>query len=270
MRTLLIRPGAIGECLLSFPVLEQLRSEFTEVWAPGAVVGLVDFANQVRSLAATGIDTFGIGELPRPRSLTELLSSFDRVVSWYGANRPDFVRAFRELQPRTDFHRALPPTESTLHATDYFAQQAGVSPGGFVRLDLAHVRKRQSVVMHPFSGSPRKNWPLERFEELATLLPLPVEWSAGPEERLKDATRFDDLRALAEWIDGCRLYVGNDSGITHLAAATGVPVVALFGPTDPVVWAPRGPNVQTIVSSSGRMHDLEVSRILPRILQQLA
>jgi ADP-heptose:LPS heptosyltransferase len=43
------------------------------------------------------------------------------------------------------------------------------------------------------------------------------------------------------------LYVGNDSGITHLAAAVGVPAVALFGPTDPAQWAPRGKDVEILV-----------------------
>jgi ADP-heptose:LPS heptosyltransferase len=48
------------------------------------------------------------------------------------------------------------------------------------------------------------------------------------------------LDELAAILKQCSLYVGNDSGITHLAAAVGTPVVALFGPTDPGVWGPRG------------------------------
>jgi ADP-heptose:LPS heptosyltransferase len=55
---------------------------------------------------------------------------------------------------------------------------------------------------------------------------------------------IDDLYELARWLAQARLFVGNDSGITHLAAAVGTPVLALFGPTDPAVWAPRGPHVQ--------------------------
>ena len=61
---------------------------------------------------------------------------------------------------------------------------------------------------------------------------------------LEDAVRIDDLYELACWLARARLYIGNDSGITHLAAAAGTPVLALFGPTDPAVWAPRGPNVR--------------------------
>jgi len=57
-------------------------------------------------------------------------------------------------------------------------------------------------------------------------------------------TRIDDLYELAQWLAGARLYIGNDSGVTHLAAAVGIPVLALFGPTDPAVWAPRGANVR--------------------------
>ena len=66
---------------------------------------------------------------------------------------------------------------------------------------------------------------------------------AGPEEVLDDAVRFDDLYELACWLSTARVYIGNDSGITHLAAAVGVPVVAIFLTTDPAIWAPRGPRV---------------------------
>ncbi len=54
---------------------------------------------------------------------------------------------------------------------------------------------------------------------------------------------MDSLGDLAAWLASATAYVGNDSGITHLAAAVGTPVVALFGTTDPAVWCPRGENV---------------------------
>ncbi len=75
---------------------------------------------------------------------------------------------------------------------------------------------------------------------------MPVRWCAGPEEALEDAVRFEDLGELARFLAGARLFLGNDSGIAHLAAAVGTPVVALFGPTDPAVWAPRGPHVSVV------------------------
>jgi ADP-heptose:LPS heptosyltransferase len=75
---------------------------------------------------------------------------------------------------------------------------------------------------------------------------MPVRWCAGREDAALDepVTRIDDLYELAQWLAGAGLYIGNDSGVTHLAAAVGTPVVALFGPTDPAAWAPRGPNVR--------------------------
>ena len=88
---------------------------------------------------------------------------------------------------------------------------------------------------------------------------MPVKWCAGEEDPpLPGAVRIDDLYELACWLAKARLYIGNDSGITHLAAAVGTPVLALFGPTDPEVWAPRGQNVRVgrwrYHSSSGVIH----------------
>jgi len=75
---------------------------------------------------------------------------------------------------------------------------------------------------------------------------LRVRWCAGSEEALENAVRIDDLYELACWLAGASVYIGNDSGITHLAAAAGAPVAALFGPTDPAIWAPRGPRFASL------------------------
>jgi ADP-heptose:LPS heptosyltransferase len=74
---------------------------------------------------------------------------------------------------------------------------------------------------------------------------MPVYWCYGPDDPPEDdAVRIADLYELACWLAKASLFVGNDSGITHLAAAVGTPVLALFGPTDPAVWAPRGRDVK--------------------------
>jgi ADP-heptose:LPS heptosyltransferase len=109
------------------------------------------------------------------------------------------------------------------------------------------VEHENFAVIHPFSGSPRKNWPLEKFRAMADELErtIPVRWCAGSDDPpLAGAVQISDLYELACWLARAQLYVGNDSGITHLAAAVGTPVLALFGPTDPAVWAPRGPHVR--------------------------
>jgi lipopolysaccharide heptosyltransferase III len=257
MRRLLIRPGAIGDCITCLPVMERLRSDYTEVWIPSAIVPLIDFANRVRPLPETGIDLLGVTADP-PRRMLESLASFDGIVSWYGTNRPEFRESAMQVNPNWQFFPALPPQGSSEHATDFFARVAGLPPGMNPSIRTNEPKPREAVVIQPFSGSKLKNWPLERFKELATRLPLPTEWLCGPEEELHGAHRFEDLKSLAQWIRGARLYVGNDSGISHLAAATGVPTIALFGASDPAIWAPRGACVKVIQASSMQAIQVEV------------
>ncbi|HMF75269.1 MAG TPA: glycosyltransferase family 9 protein [Bryobacteraceae bacterium] len=249
MNRLLIRPGAIGDCILSFPALEYQKADYTEVWIPSALAPLVQFADTVRPLAACGIDLLGVGDLEVPAPLRERLARFDEIVSWYGFKRPEFRAALEDINPRCVFHAALP--DGRVHAVDFFARQVGAPDGLCPRLRFSPVSvRREAVVIHPFSGGRAKNWPLDRFrglaDGLAEQMPCAVEWIAGPEEQLEGALRFESLRDLAEHVSGARLYIGNDSGITHLAAASGVSTLALFGPTEPEIWAPRGENVTVL------------------------
>ncbi len=216
-------------------------AEYAEIWVPRPVVPVVQFGQAVRAISSTGIDLVGIGDMPAGPALLSHLRSFDRIVSWYGANRPEF-RAVVDAE----FHDALPPADFVRHASDFFLSQVGGPLGEQARIRAGAVERRESVVVHPFSGGRRKNWPLDSFREVAAGLKTPVEWCAGPEEELPGARRFDDLAELATWMAGARVYVGNDSGITHLATATGMPVVAIFVTTDPRVWAPRGGNVTVL------------------------
>jgi heptosyltransferase-3 len=242
---LIIRPGAIGDFIVSLPALECLRTDYLEVWTATPNVPLARFADSARPISSSGLDWVGVTD--PPARLLETLRSFDSIVSWYGTNRPDFRDAVSGL-PFT-FFPALPQA-AALHATDFYLEQVRtiapcVSDGiPRVRCD---VEREDFAVIHPFSGGPRKNWPLENFRGLAARLErtMPVRWCAGPDDPpLPGAVRMDDLYDLACWLAKGRLYVGNDSGITHVAAAVGTPVLAIFGPTDPEVWAPRGPNVR--------------------------
>ena len=62
-----------------------------------------------------------------------------------------------------------------------------------------------------------------------------------------------DLFELGKLLSQARIYVGNDSGVTHLAAAVGTPVMAFFRTTDPRVWAPRGVSVHVVKSGSAQL-----------------
>jgi len=248
VRRLAIRPGAIGDLILSLPALESLRTDYFEVWVPSRNAPLVRFADRVRSIASTGLDLLGIAD--PPAGLLESLGHFDSIVSWYGANRPDFRDLIRTLDLPFRFFPALPPETAAMHATDFYLQQVrdlcAATREAVPRIPC-DVPRDNFAVIHPFSGSARKNWPLEKFRHLARGLEraMPVHWCAGPDDPpLDGAVRIDDLYELARWLAGARLYVGNDSGITHLAAAVGTPVLALFGPSDPAIWAPRGENVR--------------------------
>jgi len=132
------------------------------------------------------------------------------------------------------------------------------------------VRGRGGVaLLHAGAGSPSKRWPLERTLDLAKRLEPDVALLAGeveaeqwaPAEReafLHAGGRFpDDLEALADRIlaDDVARWIGFDTGPTHLAAALGVPVLAMFGPTDPAVWTPRGPRVSILAPPGGVAED---------------
>ncbi len=117
-------------------------------------------------------------------------------------------------------------------------------------------------VIHPGSGSPHKNWPWERFLETAEILknlyqvkPVfllgPVEQEMGLilngiQGRGWPVIEGLSLPLLAGVLSHCAGYLGNDSGVSHLAAAVGIPTVVLFGPTDPAFWSPQGPVVRIL------------------------
>jgi ADP-heptose:LPS heptosyltransferase len=223
-----------------------LAEDSLEVWTATANVPLVRFA-PARAISSTGLDLLGISE-PPPR-LLENLRGFDSIVSWYGANRPEFRDLAARLGLPFTFFPAL-PRDSRRHATDFYLDQVrtlGISTADEIPRIRCAAAREQFAVIHPFSGSPRKNWPLEKFRAMAVGLArlMPVYWCTGREDPpLAGATPIDDLYELACWLARAALYIGNDSGITHLAAAVGTPVLALFGPTDPAIWGPRGAHVR--------------------------
>jgi hypothetical protein len=242
---LLIRPGGIGDCILSLPALEYLAADHTEVWVPGAVAPLIRFADRVRSLSSTGLDLVGLPDVEPPPHTIAALAQFDSIVSWYGTNRSEFRAEVGRLRLPFEFFDALPREPNAVHAADYFLRQVGGGGHAVPRIPCPRSYGGFAAI-HPFSGGAAKNWPLDRFRHVAKHLNIPVRWCAGPEEALPDAVRFDDLYELALWLAAAQIYVGNDSGITHLAAAVGAPVVAIFGPSDPAVWGPRGERVRVL------------------------
>jgi hypothetical protein len=138
------------------------------------------------------------------------------------------------------------------------------------------------LAVHPGSGSPRKNWPAERYAALAGRLAagsafLVVEGPADraavqPLLKVPGATAARDLplRALGALLGDAALYVGNDSGVSHLAAAWGAATVVLFGPTEPGVWAPDAERVLALRGRGGTLEDLEVDEVLEAAVRSAA
>jgi len=239
---LLIRPGAIGDTILGFPAMEFLAGGETEIWVRSEILPLVGFGGRVRTIASTGLDMV---EIDPPRRTMDDLGLFCKIDSWYGGNREQFRKAVKDLP--FEFHEAL-PVGGGVHAADFFAGQVGAPLPAIPKIEVNPVR-HGAVVVHPYSGSAAKNWPFDKFRQLSER--VEVEWANDRFERLDD---------LAAWLAGARVFIGNDSGITHLAAAVGVPVVAIFGPTDPLVWGPRGEQVHIIRNEC--MEDIDVDEVM--------
>jgi ADP-heptose:LPS heptosyltransferase len=142
------------------------------------------------------------------------------------------------------------------------------------------------VALHPGSGGARKCWPPANFAALAGALaargrvPLVIEGPADAEtvrELLAAAdARLSVLRdvaveELAALLARCVAYVGNDSGVTHLAALTGCPTLALFGPSDPAVWSPVGRRVRVLRAAEAALAPMSALplRRVERVLQEL-
>ena len=281
MRRLLIRPGAIGDFILSLPAIECLRAGYTEVWAASRNLPLARFASRTRAIPATGLDLLGLPGIAPPDGLVEELRAFDSIVSWYGSARPEFRQAMSDLELPFEFLPALPAAGLPLHASDFYMQQATAIAGraaeAIPRLECPP-GDEEFIAIHPFSGSPRKNWPLERYVKLAELLRprMPVRWILEPGAPGIDVgdtePPTEDLYRLACRLACARLYIGNDSGITHLAAAAGTRVLALFGPTDPALWAPRGESVEILRTpeASEAMESISLKRVATAAFAWLA
>lgn len=122
--------------------------------------------------------------------------------------------------------------------------------------------KKILIAIHPGSGGRQKCWPVERYAALigwftremdAEILVISGPADCHIAKELKGKIRDDFILAeqlplpkLAAIIKRCNLLIGNDSGITHMAAALGIRTVAIFGPTDPDVWGPRGDLVKIL------------------------
>lgn len=130
--------------------------------------------------------------------------------------------------------------------------------------DLWTGKDSNLVLIHPGAGSPRKCWPF--FEQLIVRVPNVTAIIGPAEEQFHGCCpqlRGFRLVDIAHEILRCRHFIGNDSGITHLASYLGCPAVALFGPTLPQIWGPVGRRVEILWKSS--LSDIKPEEVIQRL-----
>jgi heptosyltransferase III len=147
----------------------------------------------------------------------------------------------------------------------------GVPLGEIPRAQLfAPVTSRSGryAVLHPFASTPEKTWPAARFCELARYLQLwkiePI-FLAAPNDNVAPfaaheivAGSLTDAKSL---ISGAAVFIGNDSGPAHMAAAFGIPTVVLFGPSRPAIWGPWRTESEIVTAPEG-LDNVPVSRVV--------
>ncbi len=220
--------------------------------------------------------------------LCEYFKGFQQVVSWlfdpdgiFAANLEragvrNFLGVFQKItdQPHASLQLArglermaifLDESETRLipDATTKEAARAWLAEHG-VEKDT-----RPLIALHPGSGSSRKNWPIGNWQRLADriadagsrLALVGGEADGALLDTLAQALAIHQplvarnlpLSTLAALLARCAAYFGHDTGISHIAAATGTPSTLLFGPTDPATWAPQLPNVHVITAPGGNL-----------------
>jgi ADP-heptose:LPS heptosyltransferase len=238
-----VRACAIGDFVLHLPALRALAAAH-----PAARFTLVGYPETLM-LARTFLPVEAIYSIEtRPWSLlfeTPLNDvAFD--AAWVWMKNPVVADNLKRSGVRDVFHASAFPASG--HAAEYLLRTIGLPAP-----ELPDLWDPGSnlIVLHPGSGSTAKVWP--RFRELAQLLPQ-AEILLGPCESPLDLPNRCltglSLEAVADRLRHCRLFIGNDSGITHIAAYWGTPTIALFGTTDPRVWGPIGRRVKVLEKPS--------------------
>jgi ADP-heptose:LPS heptosyltransferase len=298
---LLLRFGAIGDALLAFPALLALRrtapGRSVTLAAHPAVGPLASRAGLVDRFLSRDAPELGALFAAEPTAARAALGRWDGACAW--SADPDGVLS-RNLRAIAAGPVVVQPSQPAAHDPRHVGQYLldclapfGVSGSASDLWDPARLRlpsapesaageRAPLVVIHPGSGSRRKNWPLERFEQLGrtmhqrlaarlTMLLGPAELAAAGSGRLEpgpwDLLVERPLLEVAALLARCDQFVGNDSGLAHLAGLCGAPTLALFGPTDPTRWRPLGPDVTVIWREP--LERLAVSEVLATVIGRL-
>jgi heptosyltransferase III len=277
-RVLVIFPGALGDLMCLMPSLAAIahshpgaaielmaRMELARLAAGRTVVTRAHSIDAREAGALFSDDTSGIAR--------RFFGDFDRIYSFFASTDSRFrARLSAAADAHVSFHPFWPGGDghiSTAYLRSIETEIKGddaTSPANprleptsndLAAATSALVRSKCGIsnllVMFPGSGSPGKNWPANKFVALASELSErasvavilgPAEMSLEPVFCAAGVPVFKqlDLPTVAAIARVASAFVGNDSGVSHLAAAVGVSGVVIFGPTDPARWRPIAPD----------------------------
>lgn len=283
-RLLVVRGGAIGDFINTLPAIGALRERWPdahlEILGYPHIIELANgrhYANAVRSIEARAMAGFFVPNGTLDAGLMEYFHSFNLIVSYLFDPDEVFATNVRRCGIRQLVTGS--PRPSQLPAAEHYCQPlqslAIYLENPIPRVFLGDTDRQRAaaildplgtgpvVAIHPGSGSEKKNWPAAKFAALARwlgnelaarLLLIKGEADDKPVAAFLPLLGNQPiivlehlcLPELAAVLARCALFIGNDSGITHLAAAVGTPTIAFFGPASPAIWQPRGPNVHVI------------------------
>jgi len=297
--TLVIHPGALGDVLLAVPALRALRGRYPEaslslaaqprIGELLAALGVIDRALPFDSLGLEPLFVDG----PLPERIGAL-GRAARVISWFGAREPTFARRLLELAPSAVI-AAPAPTGGGLSVWEHLVRTAGAGaveeswltpvpvPQPLAEEGLSWLESAgwagttRLVLIHPGAGGVSKRWPAAGFArllgELAGNEPFGVVIHEGPSDAEAVAAFLEHYHApamrlvgpplprLAGILSHVAVYVGNDSGISHLAAAAAIPSVVLFTAAA-LAWRPWAPNAQPVIVTTSRLEAADFARVV--------
>jgi heptosyltransferase-2 len=297
-RILVIRGGAIGDFILTLPALKALREHYSkshiEVLGYKHIVALADnrfYADATRSIEYGPLSSFFARGAELSPELRDYFAGFGLVISYLFDPDEIFATNLRASGVKALLIGPAKITDRGNAARQLVRpiQELGIDVADFVPRIFPSSQDRQFadeflcdppspiVAIHPGSGSEKKNWPLENWIQLGndlldssySLLVVGGEADAAQIATLKATWKDQPVQFVANLplpqlaaILEKAVFIGHDSGISHLAAAVGARCILVFGPTDPAIWAPTNDNVRVLRATSGRMEDVDLASVI--------
>ncbi|MDQ2867450.1 MAG: glycosyltransferase family 9 protein [Verrucomicrobiota bacterium] len=279
---LVIRGGALGDFILTLPAIDALRASFrVEILANRALAPL---SHGEMFLDDPRLAPFFGSSPSLPEKWRSHFGQHDLVISYVHDPERIFERNVRACGVAQFLRAPAIIDDRGPHATEQLAaplRELGIPIHNFSP-HLAVARTSSfSIALHPGSGSPRKNWPIDSWlaltgRLLSRVLPITIIGGEADEkqtalfrDRFGDRVGYCCSLPLAElaMILADTILVGHDSGVSHYAAAVGARCIVLFGPTNPAVWAPRGKKV--LRAAEGDLSRLDLATVSAALDQEL-